>query len=100
MATQKKNTQGKALAPGVVLPRYDLADATALQALAAGTADADQQRRALTWIVENAAAMYEWPYKEQPRETDIALGRQLVGQSIVGLLKLNLADLRRQNAQT
>lgn len=95
MATKPKVP--KILAPGVELPRYDLADATALQALAGGVADEDQQKRALKWIVENAAAMYEWPYKEQPRETDIALGRQLVGQSIVGLLKLNLSDLRRKD---
>lgn len=96
MATKDKIA--KALAPGVALPRYELADVTALQALAGGTADEAQQKRALKWIIENAAAMYEWSYKEQPRETDIALGRQLVGQSIVGLLKLNLSDLRRKEA--
>ena len=95
MATKEKSA--KALAPGVVLPRYELADVSALQALAGGTADESQQKRALKWIIENAAAMYEWPYKEQPRETDIALGRQLVGQSIVGLLKLQLSDLRRKD---
>lgn len=95
MATNGK--AAKAIAPDVVLPRYELADVTALQALAGGIADEAQQKRALKWIVENAAAMYEWPYKEQPRETDIALGRQLVGQSIVGLLKLNLSDLRRKD---
>lgn len=93
MATKEKSA--KALAPGVVLPRYELADVTALQALAGGTADELQQKRALKWIIENAAAMYEWAYKEQPRETDIALGRQLVGQSIVGLLKLQVSTLRR-----
>ena len=95
MATKEKTA--KALAPGVVLPRYELADVTALQALAGGVADEQQQKRALKWIIENAAAMYEWPYKEQPRETDIALGRQLVGQSIVGLLKLQVSTLRREN---
>ena len=93
MATKDKGP--KVLAPGVVLPRYELADVTALQALAGGIADEAQQKRALKWIIENAAAMYEWAYKEQPRETDIALGRQLVGQSIVGLLKLQVSTLRR-----
>lgn len=94
MATAKKPTQ-KLIAPGVPFPRYTLADAEALHMLAAGTAEAEQQKRALKWIVESCCETYGWAFKEQPRETEIALGRQLVGQMIVGLLKLNLSDLRR-----
>jgi len=74
---------------------FDLADAEAVHMLAAGTAEPAQQKRALKWIIESAAATYQWPFREVARETDIALGRQFVGQQIVGLLKLDLSKLRR-----
>lgn len=75
------------------------ADAAALQALARGMASTDQQKRALAWIIEKAAATYDFPYRpgsvEGERDTLIALGRMFVGQQIVGLLKLKLGTLRR-----
>lgn len=91
-----KAKAAKELAPGVPLPRYTLADVTALQAVARGDAETEQQKRALDWIINEACGTYMWAYKQQPRETEVALGRQLVGQTIVGLLKLDLATLRRQ----
>ena len=93
MAT-KKPTPPKVIA-GVALPRYTLADVEALHMLSQGTAEAEQQKRALRWIVEAAAATHQWGFYAGQRETDIALGRQFVGQQIIGLLKLNLSDLRR-----
>jgi hypothetical protein len=70
-------------------PPYDLADVHAVRAVAAGTADADQQRRAVRWIVEKAAGKYDWAYRpESERDTCIALGRQFVGDQIVKLLNL------------
>jgi hypothetical protein len=81
---------------GVDFARYELPDIEALQALNAGTADAHQQKRALKWIIENACATYGWAFKDDERETNIALGRQFSGQQIVGALKLKLSDLRRK----
>lgn len=77
------------------LPPTDLADATAVRALADGNADAEQQKRALRWIVEQASGTYSFNYFPSERDTAFALGRCFVGQQIVGLLKLNLGALRR-----
>lgn len=75
-------------------PAFEPADAAALQALAKGQATADQQRRALDWIILKAAGTYDFAYRpgghEGERDTAIALGRQLVGQQIVKLLKLKI----------
>lgn len=77
------------------LPVTDLADATAVRAVADGTANADQQKRAMKWIIERAAMTYELAYFQTDRDTSFALGRAFVGQQIVGLLKLNTSALRR-----
>lgn len=89
-----KQVQGQEIA-GIELPRYTESDVVALQALNAGEANAEQQKRALKWIIENACAMYEWPFLDQERQTNIQHGRQLAGHQIVGMLKLKLSELRR-----
>ena len=78
---------------------YELADATALQALANGVADAHQQKRALDWIIQQACGTYDMPYRpgnDGARNTDFALGKQFVGQQIVKLLKLQVGSLGRR----
>lgn len=58
----------------------------AMKALVAGSATADQQRIGMDWIINTLCGTYDWPFRPGPeghRETDIALGRQLVGKSIV-----------------
>ena len=90
------------LKPAAVLPAstpapFALADADAMRALGTGTADEAQQKRALKWIIEQACATYQWPYRDSARETDVALGRAFAGQQIVGLMKVDIANLRRQN---
>lgn len=78
---------------------WDLADASALQAMQRGDADADQQRRALVWIVEKAAGVYDQSYypggEEGRRNTDFAEGRRFVGNTIVKLLRINVSAMRR-----
>lgn len=75
---------------------YELADVTAIQAIARGDASPDMQRRALDWIIKRACATYDFAYRpNSDRDTNLALGRQFAGQQIVKLLHLNPAGLRR-----
>lgn len=66
-----------------------------MQALAAGVANEGQQKHALKWILEGACALNTWAYRESERETDVALGRHFVGQQIIGLVKVNVSQLRK-----
>lgn len=78
---------------------FEDADAAALQALAKGSATADQQKRALDWIIIKACRTYDFPYRpgglEGERDTNIALGAVMVGQQIVKLMKIRIGLLRR-----
>lgn len=89
----------RAAGPHIPAP-YDLADASAIQALIRGEAEPHQQQRALKWIIEQAAGTYEFNFYPSDRETAFALGRGFVGQQIVKLSKLNLSTLRRADAPT
>ena len=79
---------------------YELADASAIQAMQRGDATPEQQQRALRWIIENACGTYDMSYhpgEEGKRDTDFAEGKRFVGSQIVKMLKLNLSLLRRSN---
>lgn len=81
---------------------YELADASAMQALAAGTATPDQQRRALTWLV-NAAGTYDLSYRPGPngeRDSVFAEGKRFVGLQVVKLTRLNVGALRRSEPRS
>lgn len=70
-------------------PPYQLDDIRAVQAVAAGTASAAEQKRALDWIVNTAAQTYDEPFV--PGQEDVrayVLGRRSVGLAIVKLIKL------------
>lgn len=78
---------------------YGVEEVGALQALMRGTAQAHQQKLALDWIINVAAGTYEahfYPGPQGQRETDFALGKAQVGQSIVKLIKTNPAILTRR----
>lgn len=79
--------------------KYELPDATSIQALAKGEANPDQQMRVLKWIIESAAGTYEPSYRpgqEGDRDTSFAEGRRFVGLQIVKLLKLNTKVLTKK----
>lgn len=80
-------------------PDSEIADVTAMQALANGTANPEQQLRALRWIIEVASGRDEMSYRpggeDGRRDTDFAEGRRFVGNQVVKLLKLSTADLAR-----
>lgn len=80
-------------------PKYEDQDVFAIQALAAGTATIEQQKRALTYIVEKVCATYDMSYRpggpDGDRDTTFAEGRRFVGNHIVFLTKLKIG-MRRQ----
>lgn len=76
-------------------PPYEEADIGALKALAAGEASAEQQKRALNYIVHVASATYDWGFRPDQRETDIMLGRQMVGKHVVYLVNYDLSKFKR-----
>lgn len=83
-------------APWFPVP-YDLADVNAVRALQAGTASAEQQQRALKWIVQNACGTYELSYRPtSDRDTSFAEGRRFVGLQIVKLLHTDTSVLRKE----
>jgi hypothetical protein len=74
---------------------YELADATAIQAVAKGEASPEQQQRAMRFIVEEVAATYQSTYiPGSDRDTAFAEGRRHVGLQLVKFIKLNLSILR------
>lgn len=73
---------------------WDVADASALQALAAGTADATQQKRALDFVIRQGAATYDQSFQPgMPDATSFMEGRRFVGTKIVELLQVSTRDL-------
>ena len=68
---------------------YGAADVLAIQACVAGVADAEQQKRVIDWIINQASGMYEFQYYPSERDTCFALGRGFVGQQIVKLTRIN-----------
>lgn len=74
---------------------WEKADASALKAVQEGTADAIQQRRALSWILQSACGLPEWPYVPGDVEAShIHMGRHFVGHQIMKLLQVNLGQVK------
>lgn len=73
-----------------ILPAdYSKADVFAVKALASGTANDHQQKRALEWIVRMAARTYDVSFSPaSDRETSFAEGRRFVGLQVVKLVNM------------
>ena len=57
--------------------------------MAQGNAGEQEQKRALDWIINTAAATYDEPFRPGSRDVvDYMLGRRSVGLAIVKLIKL------------
>ena len=84
---------------------WEPADCEAMQALSRGEANADQQRRALDWIINVAAETYDQPYRSDAdggaRDTAFACGRMFVGQQIRKLVVMprEIKEQVRANAE-
>ncbi len=76
---------------------YELADASALKALAVGQANPEQQIRALMWIMQTACLARDWAYRPGANDgdTNIGLGRQFVAHQIQHLISLPIGAMRR-----
>lgn len=73
---------------------YDSADVAAIKALRDGRAEPYQQQLALEWIIY-ICGTYENPFRpgvDGARATDLASGKQMIGQSIVKLINLPSKD--------
>lgn len=77
---------------------FTLGDATALKALEAGVADADQQKRALDWVLRHACDLGGIGFRMgAPDALAFHEGRRFAGSQIVGLLKLDTSKIRDDN---
>lgn len=84
---------GVALRPWHPSP-YENEDAWAIKALASGTANEHQQRRALDFIINKLAGTYDVSFRaDSTRETDHAEGKRWVGLQLVKLVNLPPASL-------
>lgn len=77
-------------------PDWELADASAVKGLMAGTASPEQQRRAMDWILRAACGLQDWAFRPDERGTAVMLGRQFVGHQIMKLAKIDLPKLERR----
>jgi hypothetical protein len=80
---------------------YTIADAYAVKAVYNGNATAEQQQRAMKWIIVMCAGAYDlafWPGGEDGRRnTDFSSGKQFVGKQLLKLIEMNPRLLRRDN---
>lgn len=78
---------------------YSKYDVYAIKALQNGTATAEQQQRALAWIINKCAKTYDLPYQpggqDGDRDTAFAAGKQFVGQQIVKLINYEASLLHK-----
>ena len=97
--SEKKPARLKALAPlsPTTPPPVPLAVAGAFKALHAGEASAHQQQLALQWLIREACLKAHFAYHPNDRDTVFALGRQFVGELVLGLFNADLSALRRAN---
>jgi hypothetical protein len=67
----------------------------AFKALHAGEASPHQQQVALQWLIREACGKAHFAYHASDRDTVFALGRQFVGDLVLGLFNADLSSLRR-----
>jgi hypothetical protein len=73
-------------------------DVAAIQALAKGEAQPEQQQRALNWIIEVVSGTYDQSYRpNSERDTVFAEGKRWVGNTLVKATKINTEILRKRD---
>ena len=74
-------------------PEYMIADVTAIQAVTEGRANSEQQKRAMIWILYQAAMYNNFEYRTDGRDHAMCSGRRFVGHQIVKMQSLNVPAL-------
>jgi hypothetical protein len=75
-------------------PTYDRSIVIAMQALARGEADSEQQKRAYFWILKRACLINDVGYRKGSfDESAFLLGRRFVGVEIVKLLEVPVSKM-------
>jgi hypothetical protein len=65
----------------------------ALQCVAAGTANADQQRMVMQWLISDICMVEGLSFSpDSVRESDFAEGRRFVGLQLGKILRINVAN--------
>jgi hypothetical protein len=72
---------------------FTKAVAMAIKSLQSGTANADQQRLALGWIIHEAGCKNRQSYRADPTAAAFIEGRRFVGAQIMGLVEIDLEKL-------
>ncbi len=80
---------------------FDLPDIAAIQAVYHGTAGPEQQKRAMDWIVKQAAQIGGQSYRAgDSHATAFLEGRRFVGAQILSLLAMSTEDLKKRRTTT
>jgi len=87
---------------GLKTAPFEPADATAIQAVFNGTADEEQQRRAMRWLLDYACGVHEMSYTPGDQyATAFKEGQRFVAKQIGEVLRTNvpglIETLRRQH---
>ena len=72
---------------------WEPADATAIQACFNGTANAEQQQRAIKWILYGPCAVDDIEYRTNDRDHAYVSGKRNVGLQIRKLNSINVAAM-------
>ena len=76
--------------------KFSKADVAAIKATYKGEATADQQARALNWIIKQAAGIADDPFDpKNARVTDYNLGRRAVGLAVARLIEMPSAAMEK-----
>ena len=67
---------------------YTKAIVFAAKAVAAGTANDDQQKRFARWLITDLCGTYDQSYRPDDRSTCFAEGKRFVGLSVVKLVNM------------
>lgn len=90
----KKTVSTLKQSPVLQTAPWDEADVSSLQALANGTANAEQQKRALNWIIYKACHFDDLSYRpDSERDSAFADGSRFVALQVNALLTTNLRSL-------
>ncbi len=77
--------------PLLAFPEIDISDAYAIKALNSGTATAEQQKRALDWIIKKACMIGGISMRDDPNFTSFNEGKRFVGTNILFVLSEPIA---------